>query len=422
MISYDMEQAGSGSEKAGGFPSSFPRNEENISTDNFFTIANLGDDGDKELVLGDVDSGLGQSSGARLRESEESTDIYNESDDEPRDTKGESKQDRKYRAASLVFFGISMFSAFCILACEAYMYAAINIHKANLNSEDSYAELSIYLALFIFAAIYQVLLSVVGLRTKNMLLLAGLCMFYACMVIYTGIQYDEVKKVLGSDMAAVWRQATRATNIATIAVLAATLVAHVLILYFVLQKNVKWFRYKKIGGDFGIRRMYSVFQIHRTLLIFDFFFFVGFTIQFLVIMVKDKLSVEFILTVCVLPLTILLLLAADIAGSREWVVLSVATVVVFFGGIVYVLFKMVRLYTKYTSAFLLTIHPGDYFPGRKSLLTFGILTLLLLVTTIGVEITMIRNYKRGLLPLVSTYYKFLPGHKADKRRAADITM
>ena len=394
----------------------------NNSNDNFFNIANLGDNLDEDR---DKDNGLGDSDPIIYPESDvDDLDPLNEYGAES-GVSDSARQDQEYKTASRVFLAISVVSAVCILLFEAYIYAAINIHKANLHSKDSYAELSVYLALFIFAAIYQVVLTIVGLRTKNMLLLAMLCMFYGCMVIYTGIQFEEIKKLTREGLKAGWKHAIAATNIATIAVLSLTLIAQVLLLYFVLQKNVKWFRYKKIGGDFRIKRMYTLFQIHRALLIFDFFFFLGFTIQFVVIMVKDKSSVEFILTVCVLPLTILLLLAADIAGSRELVYLTLATIVVFVCGIAYVLFKIIRLYTKYTSAFLLTINPGDYFPGRKSLLTFGVLTLVLLVTTICFEITLILNYNHGLLPLVSTYYSMLPGHQSpDARRhhPVDISM
>lgn len=229
------------------------------------------------------------------------------------------------------------------------------------------------------------------------------------MLIYTGLQYQEVSTYISIYLAGEWKTVTNATNIATIAVLAVTLVLQVYLIFMVLRKDVSWFQYKKIGGDTKIRRMYTFFQIHRSLLIFDFFFFIGFTVQFLVIMVDNRTSLEFILTIVVLPLTIILLFLSDIATTRELLWLSCVTITTFLGGCAYVIFKMVRLYTKYTSAFDLSLTPGSYFPGRKSLITFGVITLILLFTTILVECQLVYNYRKGLLPIVSQSWKWLPG-------------
>lgn len=323
---------------------------------------------------------------------------------------GSKDNDEGYKRASTIFLITSIISAILILVFESYMYAVINIHKQKFNSQERYAEISIYLSLFIFAAFYQILLTIIGLKTKNMLLLSMLCGFYACMLVYTGIQFEEIGQTISHALTPNWRRPTRGLNIATIAVIAVTLLVQVYMIFFVLRKNVKWFRYKKIGGDLRIKRMYTTFQIHRALLIFDFFFFVGFTVQFIVIMIAKKNSVEFILTVCVLPLTLLVLFASDFATTREIKSITISTIILFLASCAYVVFKVVRLYTKYSSAYNIGVTPGAYFPGRKSLVTFGIITLVLLVTTVAVEVLMLRNYRRGLLPMVSTYYKWLPYH------------
>lgn len=329
------------------------------------------------------------------------------------------EKDQSYIRQSRIFFFVLAVSAIIILVLQCYMYAVINIHKQSIDSHQSYAEISIFLSLFIFASVYQVLLTFVGLRTKNMLLLGGLCIFYACMLVYTGIQYEEIGQKVTRALQPEWATPTRATNIATICVIAATLLIQAYLIYFVLRHNVKWFRYKKIGGDPHLKQLYLVFQIHRSLLIFDFFFFLGFTIQFIVIMIADKTSTEFILTVCVLPLTILILVASDIAASREIWPLQVASIMVYLAGCAYVLFKMIRLYTKYTSAYNIGFEPGSYFPGRKSLLTFGVITLILLFATVAVEFWLLFNINRGLLPLVNSYYSWFsykleaPTHKEE---------
>lgn len=320
--------------------------------------------------------------------------------------------DKKYRFYSRIFLGISIVSAVVVLVLESYVYAVINIHRKRIDSDVKYKELSIFLGLFIFAAIYQVLLTVVGIMRKNILLLSFLCGFYACMLIYTGIQYQEVNDVVGDVLQGAWKTATRATNIVTIVIIAVTMVLQIYLIVGHLRNYVGWFRYKTIGADLNIRKMYRILYTHRSLLIFDFFFFVGFTLQFIIIMVQDKLSTEFILTVCVLPLTIILLLVSDYVYIKEIIWLAVPCLLVYLAGIAYVLFKMIRLFTQYTSAYDLTVKPGDYFPGRSSLITFGVITLLFLLATVVFEVLLMKNFNRGLKNVIgkSPYWIFNRKH------------
>ncbi|SGZ56907.1 CIC11C00000005848 [Sungouiella intermedia] len=319
---------------------------------------------------------------------------------------------RKYKSLLHIFLAVSILSAVIVMCIEAYMYVTINVNRDDFESDMKYSEISIYLALFIFASVYQIVITIIGLRTKNMMLLSMLCVFYVCMLVYTGLQYKEISHDSVIKGHSNWPHAVSITNIVAICVLGVTLVIQGVLVLF-LKSSVKWFRFKKIGASFEIKRLYTIFQIHRSLLVFDLFFFLGFTVQFLVIMVGDKLSVEFILTCCVLPLTILVLFFCDYAATREYLWLSVVTLLCLVGGAVYVLFKTIRLFTKYTSAYNLSIgNPGSYFPGRTSLVSFAIITLIFLVFTIVLEIVVVCNYNKGLLPFVNTYYSRLPG--ADK--------
>lgn len=316
--------------------------------------------------------------------------------------------DKKFRFGLRVFLIVSVVSASLELALEAFMFGAITVHRKSFNVDLRYFEMAIFLALFIFSAVYQVVITIVGLHTKNMLLLSMLCVFYACMLVYTGIQYQEVLTELNLALLHAWQTATKATNIAVIAVLGITLLLQVLLIYFILWRNVRWFRFKKIGASFEIKRLYTYFQVHRSLLIFDFFFFLGFTVQFIVIMIDNKTSREFILTCCMLPLTLVVLFASDFAATRELMYLTAFTALCYVGGCVYVLFKVIRLYTRYTSAYIVAVRPGAHFPGRTSLVSFGVITLIFLFLTIFMEALMLYSYNKGLLPYVNTYYARLP--------------
>lgn len=304
---------------------------------------------------------------------------------------------------TLIYFGTLIVCALAVISFESYIYAAINVHR--VQEENKYIEMSIYLSLFIFSGVYQVIMTFIGLRTKSMMLLSFLLLFYVLMVIYTGIQYGELHKLMSRLHKGGWKTGIQVLMICTIVVIGVCLVLQTWMVLFVLRPQVRWLRYKKIGGDYQLRRMYEVFQFHRLLLLFDFFFFLGFTVQFVVIMVGKRNSVEFILTVCVLPLTIILLVLADFAATRELLWLTICCMVLFVCGGVYVVFKVVRLFTKYTLAFNVAIKPGSYFPGRKSLVLFAVITLVVLLVTIVTEICMCFTYGKGLKPLVDGYYR-----------------
>lgn len=335
---------------------------------------------------------------------------------------GKGEKDARYRTALRAFLIVSIVSALLVMGLEGFMFGALTKHRLRFFSELRYYEISIFLALFIFAAIYQVIITVVGLITKNMLLLSMLCVLYVCMLIYTGLQYLEISRRVNLVGDKGWDRAVFATNVTTIVVLAITLIVQFSLIYFVLWRGVQWFRFKKIGASFEIKQLYTYFQMHRSLLIFDFFFFLGFTVQFIVIMISDRTSTEFILTCIMLPLTIVVLFASDFAATREWLGLTIVTTVFFLGGCSYVLFKIVRLYTKYTSAYDIAVVPGAYFPGRSSLVAFGVITLVFLFATIAMEIVMAKNYNRGLLPYVQNYFSSKPFSKSEDSKATATAM
>lgn len=135
-------------------------------------------------------------------------------------------------------------------------------------------------------------------------------------------------------------------------------------------------------------------QIYIALLKFDFFFFLAFTVQFLVVVEKTS-TVEVVLTAAALVITFFLLFAAAFWVRRESIAGMICCIVVYFIALAYFLFKLIRMYVADLD------RQEDYKPARKSLTAFAILTIILLLMTIVIACICTHNFNKGLKPHVN---------------------
>ncbi|KIW88195.1 uncharacterized protein Z519_11306 [Cladophialophora bantiana CBS 173.52] len=291
---------------------------------------------------------------------------------------------------------IALVQAMIILAFESYVFAHFQIHLESIpGNQTSSRTIPTFLTLYIFGFLYQLVLVWDALRMKNTIQVIGLVMYNVGLLIYGSVQMDQIREAilqLAEDdyiRKNIWSD-TEPFLIAIPCILA---VGTVLMAgcAWKLYDEFAWTIYKRISADLRMKRRYLQYQVYIALLKFDFFFFLGFTVQFVVIVTQRQ--IEFALTIAAMPVTIFILLAAAWFVRKESLLGTIVIIVLYFGGLAYFIFKMVRMYS-----------PGwevPYLPARKELTTFAVLTIILILVTITYACVCAHNYNRGLKPYVN---------------------
>lgn len=284
-----------------------------------------------------------------------------------------------------------------VLAFEGYVFGTFETNiRGHPSSESQLRAIPTYLALFIFAMLMQLVLAWDALRLKSTIQIVGLVLYNLAMLIYSAIQIDQIREALDTMM-----QEGQAKQpifpaiepfLITIPCVITLAMVSMIFVAFRLYPEFGWTIYKYIGADLKMKRRYMTFQIFITLLKFDFLFFLGFTIQFIVI-ILNKQDVEFALTIAVIPLTICLLFLVAWSVRRENYVGMIVSIIFFIAGLAYFLFKLVRMY-----------QPGQadkYASGRRSLTAFAVMAVVLIVVTVVNAMVCTHNFKMGLKQVAS---------------------
>jgi len=285
-----------------------------------------------------------------------------------------------------------------VLAIESFIFAefqeSLLPHKPSIPNVRT---IPTYLTLFIFGFLYQLVLVYDSLRLKNTIQVIGLCAYNLGMLIYAAIQYDQIEQAISR---LVDEQYIDASSDVWADVKPYLLAVPCIIAFFSLAMGFiawklydefAWTIYKHISADLRMKRRFLTFQIYIALLKFDFFFFLGFTVQFLVI-VTGVADAEFGLTIAAVPITVFFLLMAAYWTRRENKAGMILTIFVYLCGLAYFIFKLARMYQP--------SHARFYQPVRKNLTSFAVITIILIILTIINASVCMTNFNKGLKPHV----------------------
>ncbi|KAI8993721.1 hypothetical protein BDB01DRAFT_716389 [Pilobolus umbonatus] len=175
-------------------------------------------------------------------------------------------------------------------------------------------------------------------------------------------------------------------------------------LAYKLYLEFGWHIYKKIGADLAMRDRYKMYQIFMMILKFDLFFFLGFSVQYLALMIvawwpeaikegnKSTIVrelIEHIILSCVL--SIAMLFSAYYGLRREKKIHMYVFLILCLAGMGYYIYMVIQISTD-----------PQRFLGSKIFLTFFLgFDMVLILVSVPIGIICLQNFNLGLMNHIS---------------------
>ncbi|OCF45277.1 hypothetical protein I317_00799 [Kwoniella heveanensis CBS 569] len=285
------------------------------------------------------------------------------------------------------------------LAIEGNILYRFNEEVKSTTSTDLELEnkrrLPIYLIIFGLAHLWQIVLTVIAIRTKNTIQVMSVTAFNYAFLGYAIIQIYELRKILGDNLATELAGDEHMTTLMTIPlnVLTALIIAIVAasclvlsVLSFFIQREFGWQRYRFLGADLMIREYYFKFQVFECICYFSAFFCAGFGIQFIWLVLNPN-DVEYVITWVAFPVLLIFLVIGRFAAKYENRYLMAAFMVGLTAGCAYFIFKLARIWQ---------LSSTTYRSTAKSLTTFDALSIVSLVGCAVWGFMVWANFGKGL--------------------------
>ncbi|KAG0039784.1 hypothetical protein BGZ82_006806 [Podila clonocystis] len=276
---------------------------------------------------------------------------------------------------------------------------------AYLDTKNQSRSIPAYMLVFVFAQLFQLVLTWDAVRAQNTIEIIGIVAFNLCCFAYSIFEISQIRSSLfpsateslqyeffAPGRAQDLLDSIKPFLIVVVVVIGVTQCLVTWLAYQLFQE-FGWKIYKKIGADPNMKKMYRAYQIYLVLIKIDLFFFVGFSIQFIFLtLAKQTNDPEYWVTIFFLPATLLILMVAVYAvrhESRRWMAFFLTTML---AGVGYFIFKVVRMYRG------TQIKMEQYIGINKFLTLFAALCLITILATIANAAVCYRNFGKGLKP------------------------
>lgn len=140
-------------------------------------------------------------------------------------------------------------------------------------------------------------------------------MFNALFLVYAVIQIQEIQQSLPKGTTGISHIPIDVLTLIIPIVISVAELAYCVLGWWIYTE-FGWKVYKYLGADRRIKTMYAHYQIFLCLVKFDLFFWVGFSVQF-IWLVLNKDGAEYYLTCAALPLSLIVLIEGHLAARYE---------------------------------------------------------------------------------------------------------
>ncbi|ORX90029.1 hypothetical protein K493DRAFT_340261 [Basidiobolus meristosporus CBS 931.73] len=283
---------------------------------------------------------------------------------------------------------LSVLEALIVIALESFIaYTYYQSYELD-EGQNKYTSLLVYFIIFISSQVFQIVLVWDALRYQNTIQIIAFVLFNLSCFCYSLIQYNQLSQMSGQ----LEKSAMQLCQTITIAIAATMLACFFFYIWlsYRLYREFGWQIYKRIGADVRMTARYRSYQIFLTLIKLDIFFFLGFCVQFLVLVLvqSNPNDPEVPITIASLPIIIVTLVLAIYCIRREN---RIMTVIFLFGlccGAGYFIFKLIRMQQRR--------HEPQYKNVIIFLTFFAALSLIMIAATIVMTVQCYVNFGQGL--------------------------
>lgn len=169
-------------------------------------------------------------------------------------------------------------------------------------------------------------------------------LFNALFLLYAIIQIGEIRQAL-STATALHDHGVDSIPINVLTTIIPIVIAVAEIAYVALGWKIYnefgWKVYKFLGADRRIKKLYANYQIYECLIKFDVFFWVGFSVQFIWLVLQPS-DWEYYITCAALPFSVVLLVEGHLAARHENKLMMATFMSGCIGAMVYFIYKVMK--------------------------------------------------------------------------------